>query len=363
MSGLFSRLSSDLSGFFAPKVEVSRLENRADWYEGVVNFHKEQADWYLDWVPYYKRRVSWHKTWVCGVYPGSIKLCKEYVPLYEGKADFHKDREGVHWDEARKRESGSYLDKKQAVSHAEQACFHQNEAEKYKRTAEWLKDSIGVLEDFVRYGTDQICWNEAKTCLCKDFSSWYQDAIRGKIDLDGKDALNIRKNELDDRKYKLDARVDELNVRWENLNVRKQELDVRRNELNARKKEIDVHQNEFNMLLDKFNSHGNEINIHRAELSAYGKEIHDRLISLKDCRLQLLQHPAVVQRQELILVLQGICKVLLKRKNENILFFENKSATIASWKLMRTMELVLKWLKSSIFKELRSLGARLLMKM
>jgi hypothetical protein len=352
MSGFFLKLSSDFSSLFAPKVE-----DWVGWCKGVANFHKEQADWYLDWVPYYENRVSWHKTWVCGVYQGSIKLCNEYVSLYEAHARWHKEqacfhrgRADVHQEEVRKRDSScSYLDEGELLAHGKKARVHQNEADKFERMAKWLRESIGVLEDFVHYGTDQICWNKDKTCLCKDFSFWCQSVACGNIDLTGKNALNDRKNKLDDRKYKLDARGNELYVRWKELNARKKE-------------ELDVYSDESNPLLGKLNSYWNGIGIHMTEFSTRGRELHDRLISFKDHRLQLFQHPAVVQRQELILVLQGICKVLLKRKNENLLSFENKSATVASWKLIRTMELVLKWLKSSIFKELRSLGARLLMK-
>jgi hypothetical protein len=343
MSEFFSELSSKVSELFAP-----RVEDWVGWCKDVANFHKEKAGLQLDWVPHREMIMSCHQEFVSldlsrmGSYEEFVSLYENQTRWHEKEACFHKDRAGVHQDEVRKCESCSYLDENEARFHGERACFHQSEADKCKLMVNWYKDSIRLLKDKVNVRTGQIHWCEDKICLDRDFASWYQAATRGDIDLT--------------RKKVLVTCWKELVAPIEELGAREKELYTHEKELNAREKEINAIPNEFN-------DRANELAPRVKELNARGNKLSAHWESLNNHRLPLLQHPAVVQRRELIRVLQNIYKILSNRNDQHRLSLQNENTSITPWGHVQVMKLALNWLEASIYKELGALGIKVTMTM
>jgi hypothetical protein len=303
MSEFFSKLSSKLSNLLSP-----RAENWFGWCKDVANFLEES-------VVFYKSRQE----------EGSI--FSDQISIWVDMIKFQKD----------------------AVSN------YGNESRNCKTMMDWLIRCREALDDVHMNCMDLY---EKRAGLCEAFISWYRAATRGDINLIRKRVLTADWNALCVR-YKVE------------LVPKMETFETIRRELCFLFREFDIAQNKL-IRFDKLNVRGlfymneqlnffTEAETRQNEIKARWRKISARSKQFQDRRLQLLNHPDVVRRRELIRVLQNIWKVLAKRSNENILFFEKENAIVIPGKFIYAIKLALNWLESSIFKELGALRIKVIM--
>jgi hypothetical protein len=302
MSQFFAKLSSKFSNLFSP-----RAEDWVGWCKDVAKFFEENVD-------HYKSCQE----------EGSLFL--DQICILSDRIDFYKDT----------------------------VSYYGNESRNCKTMMDRL---IRCGEDLNYLHMNGMDFYEKKAGLCGSFVSWYRAATRGNINLICKRVL--------------DAEWNKLCVSYEELQIRANKLEPFLEEIYFHFKGIDIFQNGI-IRFDKLNVRGLfytneqlhfliEHETRQNEIYARWGKISARYKAFNDRRRQLLNHPDVVQRRELIRVLQNIWKILLKRSNENILFFEKENAIVIPGKFIYAIKLALNWLESSIFKELGALRIKVIM--
>jgi hypothetical protein len=336
-------------------------EDWVGWCKDVAEYKKEKEDWILDQVRYHEDRACVLKEDI-DLYKDQVQLYQEMallcdgnqIHLHEEMVRFHEDRASVHQDEVRKRkrESCSSLGKSGAHFHEKWARVHQKEARECERMADYIGDAIRYYEEGISHYTDEVCCDEGKAFLYREMASWHKAAVCGDVNL-------ILLKEFHAREVNLIAYGQENNVRREQVKAygdeataRDKEIFVRYgNELDTRGKGFNVRWKELQARPMKFKD--------RAGLWARRNEIDARTELIQNHGRRLHKHPAVIQRCRLIRFLHNICKLLSKKEK---VFLCNEDTSVQPWYHVQVMELVLNWLKSSIFKELGALGIKVIMK-
>jgi hypothetical protein len=336
---LFSKLSSKMDELLSPKQDWD------GWCEDVSKFCKEQASWYQESSLLAEKYVDIFKAWLL-VDQSRLQESKDMIPLYgdqvrcwhEEEVRFHEDIARVHRDEARKLASCSHLHEIEARFHEDRAGFHQNKINECKLISDYLEDRIRCIEDCIYHKKNHLRCDEGKTHLYKESASLYQ-VKPCDMDLARKKLFDGRRKEFDVLERGLNAYGKDLKDRWSKLKSRATKL--------------------HNLCPTSYYGDGprwNKLNVHFHNLNNRASN-HSKIVD------RLLQHPDVVQRRELIRILQNIYKVLSKRNGNNSLFLQNKKSavTLTPSNCIHAIKTVLNWLESSIFKELGILGIKVVM--
>jgi hypothetical protein len=319
----FSKLSSKPE---TPKPETLKFEDWNGWCEDIAKFCKEKADWYQEHALLEDKYIYINQQWL-SLHQSRLQRCKGMILLcrdqdrcfHEEEVRFHKDRACFHRGEACKFVSRSRLHENEARFHEERVRFHQGKVDECKWIVDALEAGIHYYEDSICYREKRRHWREERACFYRELASLYQVETCS-INLRHKKLLNAheREKELDIRKRDLVVCTKELDARWDKLYIRCKKLCVD--------------------LLGE-NDHGYKLNANWKGLDISYNRLETRIESFEERRLQLLQHPDVIQRRKLIRVLQNI--------------YQESTHDV--------IKLVLNWLKSSILKELNFLGIEVVM--
>jgi hypothetical protein len=353
MRKFFSELSSKADELLsskpkALKPETPKFEDWSGWCEDIAKFCKEKANWNQKYALLEEKYVDAYKDWL-PLDQSRLQRCEEMISLYgdqirrwhEEELRFHKEIARFHRDEAYKSGPCPHLHEKEACFHEDRARFHQSKADECKLITDHLKDHL-------RYNKDEICYDREMIYCCKEEASLY------------KEFFSLYQTKISDMSL---TRRKLLYDRKKELFVREEELTTRRQRLGAWGKDLKAHAKKYNVCLYDQNDHEQKLFTNLDKINASRGNLSARIKSFEDHRLQLLQHPNVLQRRELIRVLQNIRKVLLKRSNKDILFLENENAIVIPLNFIYAIKLILNWLESSIFKELGVLGIKVAMTM
>jgi hypothetical protein len=304
MSEFFSELSSKVS-----KLLVPRTEDWVGWCKDVAKFFEENVD-------HYKSCQE----------EGSI--CSDQICTLSDRIDFYKDT----------------------------VSYYGNESRNCKTMMDRLIHCEEDLNDLHMNGMDLY---EKKAGLCRSLVSWYRAATCGNINLICKRVLEADWNkfcvsckELQIRANKLETFMEEIYFLFKGLDIFQNNI-IRFDKLNVRGL---FYTNEQLHFFREHETRQNEIDARWRKISAHFKQF-------KDHRLQLLNHPDVVQRRELIRVLQNIYQILSNRNDQHRLFLQNENTSITPWGHIQVMKLALHWLEASIYKELGALGIKVTMTM
>jgi hypothetical protein len=356
MSSFFLKLSSKVDELLFPKPEIPKpeipkpeapeLEDWNGWCEEVAEYSKKQSDRnqelalvYEEFAIYYKKFKAYNQS--------MHKKCEELVLSYgnkrcwyEEEVRFHQDIARFHREEAAKHGPCSDLHEDEARFYEDRARFHQDKVNECKRVTACFEDWISLIKEDHPLIKDSIHFEKDRSCYFRELASLYQAwTMNSKYNVDADKKVDAHEKEI-----KICRK--ELHARWKESFVRNEKLkDYHKKNVGV---SIDLNRSDEWDARDKAQKHFDK-------LQTVGK-------SLDNHQLQLLQHPDVVKRRELIRILQGIYKVLSKRNHRNSLFLQNEN-TASLQNHIYAIKLVLNWLESSIFRELGVLGIKVVMTM